>query len=136
LAYERNQQDFVGCAPLPLDLSQEHREKGMLMRTLTLEQLMDESIRASNRTNHALGRLEQLMEESVRASDRTNHAVRAIIRPLFIQLLTGLVMLALYLLFVVAQSNVVLIFIGLVAAAGMIVSISVLASELRSSKIP
>jgi hypothetical protein len=106
------------------------------MRAMTLEQLMDESIRASNRTNHALGRLEQLMEESVRASDRTNHAVRAIIRPLFIQLLTGLVLLALYILFVVIQANVVLIVIGAVAIAGLIASISVLASELRSSKIP
>lgn len=59
-----------------------------------------------------------------------------IIRPLFIQLFTGLVMLTLYILYVVAQSNVILIFIGLVAVAGMIASISVLASELRSSKIP
>ena len=106
------------------------------MRAMTLEQLMDESIRASNRTNHALGRLEQLMEESVRASDRTNHAVRAIIRPLFIQLLTGLVVLGLYILFVVTQANLILFFIGGVAVVGIIASLSVLASELRSSKIP
>jgi hypothetical protein len=57
-------------------------------------------------------------------------------RPLFIQVLTGLVLLGLYILFVVIQASLILISIGVVAVVGIIASIIVLASELRSSKIP
>ena len=77
-----------------------------------------------------------LLKEVVEASNRTNHAVRAIVRPIYIQLVTYLVLLPLIALYVFTSEQGVLIFIGVVGIAGTGISIFALATELKSSNIP
>jgi len=77
-----------------------------------------------------------LLKELVVASNRTNHAVRAIVRPIYIQLITYLLLLPLIAFYAFTGENGWLVVIGAVALAGTAISIAALASELKSSNIP
>ena len=77
-----------------------------------------------------------LLKEVVEASNRTNHAVRAIVRPVYIQLITYLVLLPLIALYVFTGELGVLLFIGAIGIAGTGFSIFALVTELKSSNIP
>ena len=77
-----------------------------------------------------------LLKEVVEAANRTNHAVRAIVRPIYIQLVTTLLLLPLLLIYAFEQSLGLLIVIGLVALVGAVVAIGALVSELSLSKVP
>lgn len=77
-----------------------------------------------------------LLKELVVASNRTNHAVRAIVRPVYTQLITYLILLPLVAFFAFTGDNGWLVIVGAVALAGTAISIAALASELKSSNIP
>ena len=77
-----------------------------------------------------------LLKEVVEASNRTNHAVRAIVRPIYVQLITHLVLLPLIALYAFTGELGVLLFIGAIGITGTGISIFALVTELKSSNIP
>jgi len=77
-----------------------------------------------------------LLKEIVQASNRTNHAVRAIVRPIYIQLVTTLILLPLLLFYSFEPSVGALVLIALVVVAGGVAAIAALISEFSRSKIP
>lgn len=77
-----------------------------------------------------------LLKEIVEASNRTNHAVRAIVRPVYIQLITYLILLPLIAVYAYTNQLGVLLFIAAVGIVGTGISIFALSTELKASNIP
>ena len=78
----------------------------------------------------------RLLKEVVEASNRTNHAVRAIVRPIYVQLVTVLILLPLFLLYSASPNVELLILITLIFVGGGVAAIAALISEFSRSKIP
>lgn len=77
-----------------------------------------------------------LLKEIVEASNRTNHAVRAIVRPVYIQLITYLILLPLIAIYAYTNQLGVLLFIAAIGIVGTGISIFALSTELKASNIP
>lgn len=80
--------------------------------------------------------LKHLLKESIRASNRTTHAVRSIARPTWVLILSGLLSIPWIVISAISQAQEPLLFVALTVFVGTIASIVVLRSELAKSKIP
>ena len=89
-------------------------------------------------------RIEELLEESIRATARTTHAVRALVRPSYILLISLLIAIPLVVLFWLLflwSPNDLLPVLGLIAGGGtliggIVLAISSFIDEFRKSELP
>jgi len=78
----------------------------------------------------------ELLEESIRASNRTTHAVRAFVKIFLIQLSTATVVLAIYFLATISPSGSSTFLVSIAVITWLVWAISVGWTELGLSKIP